>query len=75
MEKYSRDFNITGGGLMKTFLGMEIEQSNRSIKLHLDHYIREMLNEYKVYNVHCTSRNRATQACSFLARSHPSSGG
>ncbi len=31
MEKYSRDFNITGGGLMKTFLGMEIEQSNRSI--------------------------------------------
>ena len=49
MEKYSRDFNVTGGGLMKTFLGMEIEQSNRSIKLHLDHYIREMLNEYKAY--------------------------
>ncbi len=49
MEKYSRDFNITGGGLMKTFLGMEIEQSNRSIKLHLDHYIRKMLNEYKAY--------------------------
>ncbi len=49
LEKYSRDFNITGGGLMKTFLGMEIEQSNRSIKLHLDHYIREMLNEYKTY--------------------------
>ncbi len=34
---------------MKTFLGMEIEQSNRSIKLHLDHYIHEMLNEYKAY--------------------------
>ena len=34
---------------MKTFLGMEIEQSNRSITLHLDHYIREMLNEYKTY--------------------------
>ncbi len=49
MEKYSRDFNITGGGLMKTFLGMKIEQSNRSIKLHLDHYIREMLNEYTAY--------------------------
>jgi hypothetical protein len=31
MEKYSRDFNITGGSFMKTFLGMEIEQSNRSI--------------------------------------------
>jgi hypothetical protein len=25
MEKYPRDFNITGGGLMKTFLGMEID--------------------------------------------------
>jgi hypothetical protein len=49
MEKYSRDFNITGGGFMKTFLGMEIEQSNRSIKLNLDHYVREMLNEYKAY--------------------------
>jgi hypothetical protein len=49
MEKYSNDFSITGGGFMKTFLAMEIEQSNRSIKLHLDHYIREMLNEYKTY--------------------------
>ncbi len=26
---------------------MEIEQSNRSIEMHLDHYIREMRNEYK----------------------------
>ncbi len=47
MEEYSRDFNITRGGFMKTFLGME--QSNRSIKLHLNHYVSEMLNEYKVY--------------------------
>ncbi len=47
MEKYSKDFNITGGSFMKTFLGMEIEQSNRSIKLHLDHYVCELLNEYK----------------------------
>ena len=34
---------------MRTFLGMEIEQSNRSIKLHLDHYVCEMLSEYKTY--------------------------
>ena len=26
MEKYSKDFSITGGGFMKTFLGMEIER-------------------------------------------------
>jgi hypothetical protein len=25
MDKYSKDFEITGGGLMKTFLGMEVE--------------------------------------------------
>ncbi len=25
MEKYSSYFNITGGGFMRTFLGMEIE--------------------------------------------------
>jgi hypothetical protein len=49
-EKYSRDVNITRGGFMKTFLAMEIKQSNRSIKLHLDHYVREMLNEYKSRN-------------------------
>ncbi len=26
MEKYTRDFDITGGGLMETFLGMQVEQ-------------------------------------------------
>ncbi len=45
MEKYSRDINITGGGFMKTFLGMEIEQSNRSIKMH---YVCETLNEKNI---------------------------
>jgi hypothetical protein len=49
MEKYSRDFNITGGGFMRKSSGMEIKQSNRSIKLHLDHCVSEMLNEYKAY--------------------------
>jgi hypothetical protein len=28
---------------------MEIEQSNRLIKMYLDNYISEMLNEYKAY--------------------------
>ena len=27
MEKYTRDFNITGRGLMETLLGMQVEQS------------------------------------------------
>jgi hypothetical protein len=35
-DKYSKDFKITGGGLKKTFLGMEVEQSSKTSKLHLD---------------------------------------
>ncbi len=49
MEKYSRDFIITRAGFVRIFLGMEIEQSNRLIKLHLDHYVCRMLTEYKTY--------------------------
>ncbi len=26
MEKYTKDFDITGGGLMETYLGMQVEQ-------------------------------------------------
>jgi hypothetical protein len=46
---YQKDFEITGGGLMETFLGMEVEQPGKVIKLHLDGYIQEVLTEYKVY--------------------------
>jgi hypothetical protein len=46
---YQKDFEITGGGLMETFLGMEVEQPGQVIKLHLDSYIQEVLNEYKEY--------------------------
>ncbi len=49
LRKYSKDFNITGGGLMKTFLGIEVEQDNKTIKLYLDHYVQEMLTKYKDY--------------------------
>ncbi len=34
---------------MKAFLRMEVEQDNKTIKLHLDHYVQEMLTEYKDY--------------------------
>ncbi len=49
MEKYTRDFDITGGGLMETFLGMQVEQSQGKICLDLDTYIRKVLEEYKVF--------------------------
>jgi hypothetical protein len=49
MSKYSKEFGITGGGLMKTFLGMEVGQNDENIKLHLDHYIQTVLAEYRDY--------------------------
>ena len=36
VHKYSKDLEITKGGLKKTLLGMEFEQSGKTIKLHLD---------------------------------------
>ena len=35
---YQKDFEITGGDLMETFFGMEVEQPGQLIKLHLDSY-------------------------------------
>ena len=34
---------------MESFLGMQVEQKDDTIKLHLDHYVQEMLTEYKDY--------------------------
>jgi hypothetical protein len=45
MKKYATDFEITGGGLMKTFLGMEVEQGDAGINLHLDHYVQTALTD------------------------------
>jgi hypothetical protein len=38
-----------GEGLMKTFLGMEVEQLGKVIRLHLDSYIQDVLAEYKAF--------------------------
>jgi hypothetical protein len=43
LELYKKDFEITGGGLMETFLDMEVEQPDKVIRLHLDSYIQEVL--------------------------------
>ena len=49
LELYQKDFEITGRGLMETFLGMEVEQPGKVIKPHLDNYIQEVLKDYKEY--------------------------
>ena len=47
LQEYKKDFDITEEDIMSTFLGMEVEQSKDSIKLHLDTYIQETLDEFK----------------------------
>ncbi len=49
LSTHQKDFEITGGGLMETFQGMEVEQLGKVIKLHLDSYMQEVLTEYKEY--------------------------
>ncbi len=49
LDKYTKDFDITGGDLTETFLGMQVEQSKKAVCLHLDNYIKELLDEYKAY--------------------------
>jgi hypothetical protein len=49
IEKYTKDFDITGGGLMETYLGIQVEQSPGKIRLHLNNYIRETLDEFKAF--------------------------
>ena len=46
---YKKDFDITGGTKMETFLGMVVEQSSKSIKIHLDNYVKDVVAEYAVY--------------------------
>jgi hypothetical protein len=46
---YEKDFEITGGSKMETFLGMVVEQGDKFIKIHLDHYVKEVPAEYSGY--------------------------
>ena len=48
---YKKDFEITGGDNLKmeTFLGMAVEQKGKSIKIHLDNFIKDVLTEYSAY--------------------------
>ena len=46
---YKKDFEITGGSKMETFLCMVVEQKGKPIKIHLDNYVKEVLAEYVDY--------------------------
>ncbi len=47
IKEYKKEFYITCEDIMTSFLGMEVEQDEKSIKLHLDTYVQDMLDEYK----------------------------
>jgi hypothetical protein len=51
MAKYTKDFQITAGDLVETFLGTQVEQLKGKIRLHLDNYILETLDEYKEFSM------------------------
>ncbi len=46
---YRKDLEITGGSKMETFLGMVVEQDDKSIKIHLDNSVKEVIAEYSNY--------------------------
>ncbi len=50
MEKYTKDFDITGVSWRNIWVctAMQVEQSQGKIRLHLN-YIRETLDEYKAF--------------------------
>ena len=51
MKDYSHDFEITGGEVMSSFLGLQVDHVNEEIHLHMDHYVESVLNEYKAFVV------------------------
>jgi len=45
LAAYDHDFEITGGNVMSTFLGLQVDRVNQEIHLHMDNYVEETLNE------------------------------
>ena len=49
LSLYKKDFDITRGTKMETFPGMVVEQSGKSIKIHLDNYVKDVVAEYAAF--------------------------
>jgi hypothetical protein len=56
LAAHGRDFEITGGDVMSTFMGLQVDHVNQEIHLHMDNYVEEILREYKEY-----ARSRVTE--------------
>jgi hypothetical protein len=46
---FKKDFHFKGGSKMETFLGMAVEQSDKSIKIYLDNNVKNVVAEYADY--------------------------
>ncbi len=46
---FKKYLEITGGSKMETFLGVVAEQDDKCIKIHLDHYVKEVIAVYSGY--------------------------
>jgi hypothetical protein len=66
-----KDFEITGGGLMETFLEMEVEQPDKMKKLHLDCFIQEVLTEYTEYSIAPLIKNDISNNVSIDLSAYP----
>ncbi len=42
---YKKNFKIACGDKMETFLGMVVEQDDKSIKIHLNNYVKQVIAE------------------------------
>jgi len=49
MEAYARDFEITGGDVMSSFLGLQVDHVNSEIHLHMDMYVANVLQEFEEF--------------------------
>jgi hypothetical protein len=52
MQLYPKDFEITGGKLMETILGMKVKETPHSIKIHLVTMYRESWDSWLPVRVH-----------------------
>jgi hypothetical protein len=68
---YKKDFDITVGTKMETFLGMVVEQSDKSIKIHLDNYDLTRSKTSYPNMLNTSRRHCAPRRCQSLQVSHP----
>ncbi len=66
LELYKKDFEITGRGLMETFLGMDMEQLCKVIRPHLHSNIQEVLTEYKAYIKKALRQNKVPMSAGLI---------